>query len=303
MQRRSFIQKTSLAMGLAAGGVAGITSPAPSRKIPAATSERPLITTVLNAFSFNRPLLDGNMTLEELFIFAAETGFPGVDLTAYYIPGYPEVPGDDILFGIRRNAFRMGLAITGTGVRNDFTVGTPGELEKEIALVKRWILAASKLGAPYLRVFAGRQVPPGEKRKHIMDQVIRSFRECAGFAANNGIVLAFQNHYDFIRSTGDILSVMQSVESDWFGLMLDIGSVEGPDPYNGIERLIPHAVTWQVKEQVRTETGNSPTDFHRLMDIVKKAGYRGYFPLETLGEGDPREKVRRLYELVTSTLT
>lgn len=282
----------------------GLPAPEKRRDNPAEglPEERSPITPVLNAYSFNRPLLDGKMSLEELFRFSAQTGFPGVDLTAYYIPGYPEVPGDEILFGIRRLAFRTGLAISGTGVRNDFTV-SPGELEREIALVKRWIVAASKMGAPHLRVFAGRQEPPQEDRTKVMDQVMRSFRDCTEFAAKYGIVLTFQNHYDFIKTTDEILEVMQSLESEWFGLMLDIGSVEGPDPYRNMERLIPHAVTWQVKEQVRTGSGTLATDFDRLMEIVRKAGYRGYFPLETLGEGDPREKVRRLYASVTSTLT
>jgi hypothetical protein len=45
------------------------------------------------------------------------------------------------------------------------------------------------------------------------------------------------------------------------------------------------------------------TDFARLMQIVRRSGYRGYFPLETLGEGDPFQKVRALYRQVSSLLT
>ena len=45
------------------------------------------------------------------------------------------------------------------------------------------------------------------------------------------------------------------------------------------------------------------TDFARLMQIVRRSGYRGYFPLETLGEGDPFQKVRLLYRQASSRLT
>jgi sugar phosphate isomerase/epimerase len=95
---------------------------------------------------------------------------------------------------------------------------------------------------------------------------------------------------------------MESVPSDWFGLMLDIGSVAGRDPYGEIERLIPYATSWQVKEKVREGDRMVPTDFSRLMQLVKDRSYRGYFPLETLGEGDPREKVKKLYREMQDAL-
>lgn len=238
------------------------------------------------------------MSLEELFRFARATGFAGVDLTAYYIPGYPDVPDDSVLFGIRRSAFRLGLALSGTGVRNDFTLSDPKELEKEVQLVRAWVVAAAKLGVPHVRVFAGRGDNSTEPREAVKQRIIDTFRECAGFAAEQGIMLAFQNHYDYIRSNSDILEILDGVGSGWFGLMLDTGSVEGPDPYQDIEQLIPHAITWQVKEQVRTGQGSVPTDFEKLMKLVAKHRYQGYFPLETLGEGDPRQKVRALYDRV-----
>ncbi len=38
--------------------------------------------TSLNAYSFNKPLLDGTMSVDELIEFCAATGFEGVDITA-----------------------------------------------------------------------------------------------------------------------------------------------------------------------------------------------------------------------------
>jgi sugar phosphate isomerase/epimerase len=290
MERRTFIKASSLTLA----GVGSMQLPGPSHR-----RENPMkCTLALNAYSFNAPLLQGEMTLEELFRFARTTGFTAVDLTAYYIPGYPEVPEESILFGIKRKAFRTGLAISGTGVRNDFTVAEPEALREQINLVKQWIVAAARLGAPHVRVFAGRGSGSGEPREVVKERIVRSMQECADFAAGTGVMVAFQNHNDFIQSTGEILEILHAVDSEWFGLMLDTGSVEGPDPYQGIERLIPHAITWQVKEQVQSGNGNVPTDFKKLMALVHQYGYQGYFPLETLGEGDPYEKVNILYQRV-----
>lgn len=293
MYRRTFLKTSSLAC------MAGFVKP---EKLGLGDDGkiRPAIS--LNAYSFTRMLLANEMSLKELFLFAAETGFMGVDLTAYYIPGYPEVPEKNILFDIKRMAFLQGLAITGTGVRNDFTLADPEKRAKEIDLVKNWILAAVKLGAPYVRVFAGKESPEGHTRDEIKSWVIDALQECADFASSYGVMVTFQNHNDFIVASEDIIDIMENVNSDWFGLMLDIGSLPVPDPYKDIEKLIRYAVTWQVKENVKTNEGSVPTDFPRLMKIVNEQNYHGFFPLETLGEGDPRKKVQALYKQVTENM-
>ena len=103
--------------------------------------------TSLNAYSFNKSLTDGSMSIDELIGFCSATGFDGVDITAYYFKGYPEIPPDDYLFDIKRKAFKAGLEITGTGVRNDFTIADKAKREGEVQLVKNWIEAASKPGS------------------------------------------------------------------------------------------------------------------------------------------------------------
>lgn len=291
MQRRTFLRASSLTLA-GAGSMPMMVGPFRPEK------DNFGCTLALNAFSFNTPLLEGGMTLDELFRFARATGFSAVDLTAYYIQGYPEVPPDEILFGIRKKAFKLGLALSGTGVRNDFTLSDPEALQEQITLVKGWVRAASRMGAPHVRVFAGRGPEEDGSREAVKSRIIASLQECADFAANYGVMVAFQNHYDFIKSNDEILEILQGVHSEWFGLMLDIGSVEGPDPYQGIAALIPYAITWQVKEQVRTATGSALTDFNRLIQMVRETGYQGYFPLETLGEGDPFQKVKILYSQV-----
>lgn len=293
MLRRSFLKSATLALIPGNAYLPGLQK-----------SKNPItrLALSLNAYSFNHLLLNGKMTIEDLFKFAMETGFHGVDLTAYYIPGYPEVPGDKELFEIKKRAFRTGMAISGTGVRNNFTLTDPDNLQKEIKLVKFWIQAASKLGAPHVRVFAGRSSHAAGERERIKSRIIESFRECARFASDYGVMVAFQNHNDFIVTADEVIEIMEVVDSEWFGLMLDIGSLPAPDPYRDIERLIPYAVSWQVKEHVLTEKGPVPTNFDRLLKIVFRCGYHGYFPLETLGEGDPVEKVKTLYGRVTAAM-
>jgi Sugar phosphate isomerases/epimerases len=250
----------------------------------------------LNVFSFDRALRDGLTNIPGVLDFAAQTGFDAVDITGYFFPGYPNVPPDDYLFDLKHRAFRLGLEICGTGIKNDFTNPDPEARKLEKQLVKDWIVVASKLGAQTLRIFAGLAVPEGYTWKQAAEWIAADIEECAQFAQQYGVFLALQNHDDFIKTSDDVETLLQMIHSDWVGLMLDIGSYRSGDPYDEIAKTIKYAITWQVKEEVYINDKRVPTDFDRLKKIVDASSYRGYFPVETLGQGDPKVKVVRMFE-------
>ena len=247
--------------------------------------------TSLNAFSFNKPLLNGEMNLDQLLEFCAENQIDAVDLTAYYFPGYPEVPSDDYLYHIRQKAFLLGVEISGTGVRNDFTEPDAQKRAASIELVKKWILAAEKLGAPVVRVFSGAADLKGLTREQAVNQVVEALKICVDFGKAHGVVVAIQNHNDFIKTADQAIEILQKIDSDWCGLILDIGSFRIGDPYREIRKAIPYAVNWQLKETLFVDGKEVKTDLDKLMVIIRESRYRGYLPLETLGEGDPKIKV------------
>jgi len=252
--------------------------------------------TSLNAYSFNKPLTDGSMSIDELIEFCAATGFDGVDITAYYFQGYPQVSPDDYLFDIKRKAFKAGLEITGTGVRNDFTIADKAKREGEVQLVKNWIEAASKIGASVLRIFSGTQKNEGIPREQVTEWMLKDIQTCVEYGKQHGIIIGMQNHNDFIQTADQIISIVETINSPWFGIILDIGSYRINEPFAEIEKSIPYAVNWQVKEKMFTNGGEADTDLNKLVNIIKASGYRGYLPIETLGEGDPKIKVKALFE-------
>ncbi len=247
----------------------------------------------LNAYSFDKPLRAGSTTLADLVAFCARNGIEGLDATGYYFPGYPKVPSDDSIFALKRTAFVNGVAISGTGVRNDFAVADAPARRADVQLVKDWVVAAAKLGAPLLRVFTGRKVPDGYTFDQVVKWMAPDFQECAEYGRRHGVVLGLQNHNDFLRTADETIRVLEAVGSDWFGLVLDVGSLRQGDPYAEIEKLLPYAVSWQLKENVGYGAKEVPTDLHKVKAIIDRGGYRGFLPLETLGEGDPTVKVER----------
>jgi sugar phosphate isomerase/epimerase len=103
-----------------------------------------------------------------------------------------------------------------------------------------------------------------------------------------------------LKTAADVERIFEMVDSEWLGLNLDIGSYRQHDPYEEIQKNIDKAITWQIKENVWIDGKETPTDFVKLFKIIKNAGYRGYLPLETLGAGDPFEKVPTLLKKVNS---
>ncbi len=271
---------------IALGAAAAIPAPA---KVPRAPGVK--IKLGLNAYSFDKPLRDGSMTLAGAVEFCAQHGVDALDATGYYFPGYPNAPTDEYIYNLKRVAFVNGVAISGTGVRNDFAVADVAARRADVQLVKNWIVVASKLGAPVVRVFSGKVRPKDHTIDEALAWMAADCRECAAFGKEHGVVVAVQPHDDFLKTAAESIRLIEAVNSDWFAAILDIGSLRQGDPYAEIEKLLPFAVSWQIKEQVGRNGKLEPTDLGKIKAIVDRSGYRGYLPFEALGPGDPRPRV------------
>jgi len=256
----------------------------------------------LNLYSFNQLLQSGEIDLFDVLEFCAAYNFDAIDPTGYYFPGYPEVPSDSYINEFKREAFLLGLDISGTGVRNDFANPDLASRHADINMIKEWIKASAKLGIPNLRVFAGNNKHEGYSRDQVFEWMSIDLKECCEFGKQYGVICSLQNHNDFIKTARDVQRIFEMVESEWMGLNLDIGSYRQNDPYLEIEKSIGYAVTWQIKENVWIDGKETPTDFEKLFKIIKKSSYRGYLPIETLGEGDPYKKVPVLLENVQTAI-
>lgn len=274
---------------LAAGALAEPATPVTGTRLKAS----------LNAYSFVE-LLEANakdaakgIDLFRLCDFCAEHGFDGVDLTGYFFPGYPAAPDDKYIVRLKRHAFDLGLGISGTGVRNDFTTADAAARAEGVRRVKSWIEVAAKLGAPTVRTFADSQAPfrnwreasGNAPRETVEGWAADALRECAAHGERFGVIVAVQNHGDFISTGPEHVHLLERVGHAWCAAMVDTGSYLTPDPYVDIELAAPRAVNWQVKETTRSRLDSPRLDMKRLLGIVRRSGYHGYLPIESLRMG------------------
>ncbi|MEX2310320.1 MAG: sugar phosphate isomerase/epimerase family protein [Pirellulales bacterium] len=271
---------------MAATGVGLGSVPALARQ-PAQRVGGAKLKTSLNAYSFAKALNDHlkgrgrGMTLFDLLDFCAEHDFDAIDPTGYFFPGYPGVPQDVYINNFKLRAFQLGLDISGTGVRNDFATDDKASRAADVRHVKEWIEVAAKLGAPVLRVFAGPE-PAGYAWDEVARWMAADLRECADYGQRFGVLVGVQNHGDMLKTADQTIKMVEMVDSDWFGVIVDTGYFMTEDPYVDIAKVVPYAVNFQVKESPFGKESSIRTDLKRLVRIVREGDYRGYLPIETL---------------------
>ncbi|MEY3920855.1 MAG: hypothetical protein RL634_616 [Bacteroidota bacterium] len=256
----------------------------------------------LNAYSFNDWLVQKKITPLQLLEFCHQTGFDAIDFTGYYFSNYPEVPSDEEIFTFKRKAHALGLEISGTGIRNEFSYDKGEALDKEINLVIKWIEVAAKLGAPVLRIYTAKKYYSGEERKKIFENIQWALSKCIPVAKKHGVILGIQNHNDFLRTSSECHELISSFNSAWLGLVLDTGNFIAEDPYEEIKRAVPLAVNWQFKEKLLINNVQTPMDIDKLCNIIKSSNYHGTIPIETLGMKDPLNEVPIFFDKVKSSL-
>jgi len=256
----------------------------------------------LNAYSFNDMLMKKKISKDELLEFCANTGFDAVDMTGYYFSSYPETPSDTEIYAFKRKAHAVGIEISGTGVRNEFSYSDSNALAKEIDTVLRWIEVAAKMGAPVLRIFTAKQYSTGDERKRVNERILFALNKCLEKAKSHGVILGIQNHNDFLRTADECHELIGSINSPWLGLVVDTGNFIATDPYEEIRKSLPLAVNWQVKEKLLINGVQTPMDLKRLCSIIQFSNYKGNIPIETLGMNDPLNEVPVFYDKVKKHL-
>ena len=296
--RRDFF-KSAAAAGAVAAGLQAL--PAGAAEPPVRTGT-PHMKLSLAAYSFNRQLQrrptadqmkDAPMVLEDFIDFCAELELDGTELTSYY---FPKEFDNAYLMALKEKTFRLGLDISGTAIGNDFCIPPGRARDAQLADTREWIDYAAAMGAPVIRIFAGK-AKPGMPEEEALDLCVAGINESLEYAATKGVFLALENHGGITATPAQWLAIVKRVKpSPWFGGNFDSGNFTSADPYAELAQIAPYAVNAQIKMMVRPEGERKRGDFPRIIELLRDAGYRGYIVLEYEEEADPRETIPPLIE-------
>lgn len=284
MQRRDFLLST-----LAAGSLVGLNTHTHAID-PIVRKGGPQLKLSIAAYSY-RDYLTGkkkpNMTLEDFIDLSAEMGLPAVELTSYYFkdtsPSY--------MAKLKGRCTRLGLDVSGGAIGNKFTEPDPAKLKEEIKKTKEWTERYSILGAKTMRIFAGNAVK-GEAEDVTRKRCMEAIMEVCDHASQFGVYMALENHGGIVTTAEQILTIVKAIKHDWFGVNLDSGNFRTADPYGDFAKLVPYALTVQVKTEIQVAgKKKEDADLSKFINALKDAKYRGYVALEYEAAADPIQAI------------
>ena len=280
--------KTTRREWLASSGAAALAATlGPRVSVAATTPAASRVKLSLAAYSFRKHLPDGSkkgtITLFDLCEMCADWGMPAIEPTSYYFSS--EEPA--YLHRLKSTAFRLGIDISGTAIRNDFCHPQADGRAEAVAHVAKWTDHAAEFGAPCIRIFAGNKHSEVSSEQALAWTIENMKRTC-DYAGTRGVYLAIENHGYLTGTAAEVLRIVDGVDHEWLGVNLDSGNFTSR-PYENMEQLAPHAVNVQLKMDVVNDDGNGrlPGDYARILRILSDAKYRGYVALEYEAEEDP----------------
>jgi sugar phosphate isomerase/epimerase len=254
----------------------------------------------ISAWSFHKRWRAKTMTFPRFFAAVRGLGVNKVEINS---PHFFDGTGEDILKGIKQAADVVGVAIVNIAVDDKgFDLSSTDEANRAEAVARtiKWLDAAVILGCPNVRNNTG-----GANA----EACGRSFRELAVAAGERGRRILIEAHGGFSSDAGRLLPIVLPILADHptrIGLIPDFGNVNitpERDRYQQIADLAPHAVLVHPKMHDFDEHGQQPEwDTQRLVNIVRKTGFRGTWMIEYEGVEDPYSGVRRSLALLSSCL-
>ena len=300
--RRGFLAAAAAGATLAAGmpGTPALAAP------PIKRNGKPHMKLSLAAYSYRdflpkappkeppkEPVKPPSMTLDDFIRLCADLNLDGTELTSYYFP--PDFD-NDYLIHLKQLTFRLGLNISGTAIANDFCLPPGEERDKTLAHTRKWIDHSALMGAPVIRIFAGK-VPPVGNEQEAIERCAAGINESLEYAAQKGVCLALENHGGITATPDQMLRIIEQVQdSPWFGVNFDGGNFNTDDPYRDLARIAPYAINAQIKTDLKVAGQQQDADLERVIKILADAGYRGYVVLEYEGKEDPKTAVPRHIE-------
>jgi gluconolactonase len=246
----------------------------------------------LSDYSLNHA--DAAGRLDGILAFLANCRGLGLEGASLHLRNLPDFE-PATLGRVRRALLDHGLSLGMATVSTDFgRAASPARQTAELDKARESIRAATFLGAPLLRVFAGSAA--AADRPDAWARAVASFRTLCVEAAAVGLPIGLQNHnHGGLVATGDdVLKFVKDVDHPNLTVVLDCGQFLGSpgasgaalakagadDLYASIRTVAPLARHVRVKFYRPRPDGSEPgIDYDRVLDILRAVHYPGFLDI------------------------
>ena len=302
--RRHFLQH----LGLATAGMS-LSATLPAQSLARMTA-KPFFNISLAEFSFAAELMSGKMTNME-FPARAKNEF-GISVLEYVSGFFNEKHTDPAyLKELKQRCDDIGMKnnlimVDGANIADL----DAAKRKKAVEAHHAWVDAAKYLGCPAIRVNLGDTMkalsgaaddPAAEAAKTAAD----GYHSLLDYAAGQKMNVIVENHFGNSTDIDWLVGVIKAVNMPNAGLLPDFGNfcrqrstpasndikglmnttcVKEYDRYDGVKKMMPYAKGISAKTHKFDAQGNeTETDFLRMFQIIKDAGFSGYVGIEYEG--------------------
>ncbi len=251
----------------------------------------------LAQWSLNKAFFGGE--LDNLDFAAKAKNDFGIDAIEYVNQFFADKANDlGYLNQMKQRAADNGVKSLLIMVDREGYLGALDQSERKEAVEKhyKWVDAAKHLGCHSIRVNAF-GVGSAED---VASAAVDGLGRLSEYAAKSDINVIVENHGSYSSNGAWLAGVMKSVGMDNCGTLPDFGNfcvkrdgegmwggdcVEEYDRYKGVMEMMPYAKGVSAKSHDFDADGNEiHTDYTKVLQIVKDAGYRGYIGIEYEGQ-------------------
>lgn len=227
------------------------------------------------AYSYDKDLRQGKMTLEDIILKAVELEIISVDMTVYYLKS----TDPEYLHSLRRLAYKHAVVFSGAACGASMVQATAAKRIETLNQIKKWVDVTNELGASHLRIFAG-MLPSGANMKEAIDWVVETMKAACDYSGPKGITLGLEDHEGVTQTSDVCIEIMQRVNSPYAGINLDITNfiAATQDAYAQIAACLPYSSgNIHIRDHFYDHT---PVDMDRVWKMFAQAGYQGYVSAE-----------------------
>lgn len=227
------------------------------------------------------------LTLDDFLERARTMHVDGVSLESCFIPDLSDAAVDVLRRRLDALAFER---VWAWGHPRGLSSGEdPAALDDLI----RHVAIAARVGASVMRICCGgRRTRPPHWPSH-RDKLIPLLRRAAAAAERHRVVLAIENHIDFLAD--ELVELIIAIDSPWLGVCLDTANnlriLE--DPLVAARTLAPYARATHIKDVAAyrgdpkdfafwpsVPPGDGLIDVPAILGYLRGAGYQGLLALE-----------------------
>jgi sugar phosphate isomerase/epimerase len=227
------------------------------------------------AYTYRGEFKQGTLTLEKFIEKAVELRLDAVDMTVYYMtstdPGYLE--------NLRYLGYKNAVAFSGAACGVSMVVADPAKRADTVPQIKKWIDVTDRLGAPHLRVFAGK-LPASVSLPEATTWVVEAMKAASDYSGKKGITIGLEDHAGVSQSADVCLEIMHRVNSPYAGINIDISHftpTPTQDSYAQIAVCVPYATNTHIRN---TFDDGSMIDMERVWKLFADAGFKGFMSYE-----------------------